>query len=459
MNETFISVVLFGWIPVVLVMFVAMPPRRAVVAAYVAAAMFLPVYRFKTTGNYGKETATSIILLAAVAILDPTRLARFRPSLADLPMIVFLLVPLASSINNGSGAYDGASAMLRQILFWGTPYLMGRLYLTDPPAHREMALALAAGALIYVPLCLYEMKMSPQLHLMLYGYHPHEFVQSIRMEGYRPVVFMDHGLSVALWMVCGSLAALWLWYSGATKRIVFVPIELAAPVILITTVLCRSMGAVMTLVAALAALFAAKALQTRLPLMLLAIVPLVYITDRVAGTGIMEQAYELTKSVSAERASSMKVRLDNERLLVDKALRQPLVGWGNSGEYRVKDEEGNDISVTDGMWAIILGSSGLTGMIAFLGFRIAPSVSVLRKVRASALASADAAGPVVLAMVGLMVMIDSLPNSPMNPVYSLVAGGLVSLSVTLRRGRGVAPPAQPVRPAPEELFGHEHSVQ
>jgi hypothetical protein len=214
MNDV-VSVVLFGWIPAVLAMYAAMPARRAVIVSYVVAAMFLPVYRFQTTGNFGKETATSMIALPAVLLFDASRLFRFRPSLMDVPMLAFCLIPMASSIHNGLGAYDGASAVLRQTLLWGVPYFMGRLYLTDLAAHREAALTLAAGALVYVPLCLLEMKMSPQLHHMLYGFHPHEFVQSMRMEGYRPVVFMDHGLSVALWMACGSLAAAWLWYTGA----------------------------------------------------------------------------------------------------------------------------------------------------------------------------------------------------------------------------------------------------
>ena len=56
------------------------------------------------------------------------------------------------------------------------------------------------GGLIYVPLCLFEVRMSPQLHNMVYGFAQHSFGQTVRGGGWRPMVFMQHGLAVGLFM-------------------------------------------------------------------------------------------------------------------------------------------------------------------------------------------------------------------------------------------------------------------
>ena len=40
------------------------------------------------------------------------------------------------------------------------------------------------------------MLISPQLHFMTYGFYQHEFTQVVRMGGYRPMVFLQHGIAV-----------------------------------------------------------------------------------------------------------------------------------------------------------------------------------------------------------------------------------------------------------------------
>ena len=57
----------------------------------------------------------------------------------DIPVVVWCLVPMASSLTNGLGAYDGASFILQRVLMWGVPYFIGRLYFNDPQSLRELA--------------------------------------------------------------------------------------------------------------------------------------------------------------------------------------------------------------------------------------------------------------------------------------------------------------------------------
>ena len=58
---------------------------------------------------------------------------------------------------------------------------------------------------------LFEVRMSPQLHYWIYGYHASEFAQAMREGGFRPMVFMGHGLPMAFFAMTTAVAAAALW--------------------------------------------------------------------------------------------------------------------------------------------------------------------------------------------------------------------------------------------------------
>ena len=53
--------------------------------------------------------------------------------------------------------------------------------------------------------------MSPQLHTWIYGYFPSIFSQQMRDGGFRPVVFLGHGLLVSFFAMTTTVAAAALW--------------------------------------------------------------------------------------------------------------------------------------------------------------------------------------------------------------------------------------------------------
>ena len=164
-------IALFGWIPFVLALFLVLPARRAILVAYMGAWMFLPMAGVRLTAlpDFGKIMAANLAVLLGVALFDAGRLLTFRPRLIDLPIAAWFICPFFSSLINGLGAYDGASSVFGNVMTWGIPYLIGRLYFSDLPSLRELAIAIFIGGLIYVPFCLWEIRMSPQLHAMIYG--------------------------------------------------------------------------------------------------------------------------------------------------------------------------------------------------------------------------------------------------------------------------------------------------
>ena len=162
-----IPITLFGWIPVVLMIFSLLPPRRAVITAFIFAWLFLPMAGYNVPGlpDYTKRTATSLAVLLGMALFHSNLLFAFRPRWFDLPIVVYCcLCPIASSLSNSLGFYDGCAAALATSVTWGLPYLIGRVYFTRLEHLRELAVGIVVGGLICLPLCWWEMRMSPQLH-------------------------------------------------------------------------------------------------------------------------------------------------------------------------------------------------------------------------------------------------------------------------------------------------------
>ena len=283
-----------------------------------------------------KLKVTSLAVLLGVLVTDLKRLLQFRPSWFDLPMVLWCLSPLPSLIGapppEGKDPFQMIVAQcFGMFLVWGVPFFMGRLYFDSLPRLRDLALLFAASALVYVPFCLYEMRMSPVLHTRIYGFAQHEFQQSIRLGGYRPVVFMQHGLAVGLFMVTGTLIGIVLWWSGATKNLLssrWPRLARYSPYLLlllaVTTILTRSTGALVLGAVGLVALALAAWPRTRLPLLGLCLASALYVGTRSSGSW---SGYSLvpvlTETLGDERAQSFVFRQINEDQLIDKAFEAP----------------------------------------------------------------------------------------------------------------------------------------
>jgi len=430
-----VHIVMFGWIPVVLGIFALLPPRKAVMTSFLAAWLFLPMAEYEIPGlpDYTKMSATCAGVLLGAAVFDLNRLLSFRLRWLDLPMVVWCLTPLASSLSNGLGAYDGITAVIGRVVRWGLPYLVGRLYFSSLIGLRELARGIVIGGLVYVPLCLFEVRMSPQLHRWVYGFHQHVFAQTMRFGGWRPTVFMQHGLMVGMWMTAASMIAVWLWVTGFVRRVWGVPMAYAAAAISVTALLCKSVGALALLVLGLAALFAVKHLRTVVPLVCLLCVPPLYILARAGGMWSADELVSVAGALFGEdRAVSLQCRRENEDLLLEKALRRPLFGWGGWGRNRVYNERGEDITITDGLWIISLGMNGIVGMSALTLTFLAPVWMLLRRLSARQWSLPTAAAIASLSVLLMLYMIDNLFNGMVNPIFTLAAGALTGLIGTYR---------------------------
>jgi len=425
-----VQLVMFGWIPAVLYLFMRFPAQRALIVSFLVAWLFLPEASFALPGlpDYTKISATCYGILLATIIYDVGRFNSFRLSWLDLPMLIWCLCPFASSITNDLGPYDGISAVLGQTVTWGLPYFLGRIYLNNLAGLRELAIGIFTSGLIYIPLCLFEIRFSPQLHRIFYGYHQHDFSQTIRYGGFRPTVFMEHGLMVGAWMMTAALIGVWLWKADVIKQLWGIPIEWLVAALLVTVVLVKATGAWILLALGIVILFVAKWFRNAFLLLLLIATMSFYLYLGVAGNFVADQIVSSMHGVfPEERIQSLEFRFNNEELLSDKARERIMLGWGGWGRSRIYDEWGKDVSVTDSLWIIAFGSSGAIGVISLTASLLLPVIGFLQRYPASLWFNRKVAPAAALVVVLALYMLDCLLNAMINPIYMLACGGIAGV--------------------------------
>ncbi len=453
-----VPLVMFAWLPIVVYLFTRFPARQAVVISFLVGWMFLPQAELPLPGlpDYSKITATCYGILLATFIFDAGRFQTFRFGWLDIPMLIWCLCPFVSSLMNDLGAYDGISAVIDRTATWGTPYFLGRIYLNSLQGMKLLAIGIFVGGLVYVPFCLYEVRMSPQMHRIVYGGFPHaDFSQTVRLGGYRPMVFMQHGLAVGAFMMAATLVGLWLWQTGVIKRVWNISVIWWMAALFLTFVLCRSTGALSLFFIGLGFLLIAKYFRTALPVFLLIGGMAVYLyVNSETETYFSDQLISYLSQIFPEdRIASLEFRFNNEELLVDRAREQLTFGWAGWGRSRLMNPETGQLTIQDSLWVIALGENGIVGLTSLYTAMLLPVAAIFWSRYPARLWTNPKVAPV--AAVGLMVvlyMLDCIMNAMVNPIYILACGGIAGLTMSPERRR------QPVL-NPQLLPAKRHVMQ
>ena len=428
MNHT-AAIAMSGWIPTGLALFYFLPPRRAALWGFLLAWMFLPfaAYRIEGLPDYTKMLATCGVVLLGAALFDFRHLLSMRPRLADLPIVLFCVCPLVSSLVNRLGVHEGLSATFDSVITWGVPYAIGRLYFDSLEGLRSLARGVGTAALAYVPLCLFELVRGPELHHIVYGSYPPFLDQEERFGILRPMVFMNSGLMLAVWMAAGTVILAWLWRSRAISSRWQKWAAWSLPLMVATTVAVRSVNGwlLMTLGLGLLALHSYKASAAYL-IVLTALVPL-YVSLRAGGIWSGEQAIPIVESlIDASKGRSILFRLENENMLIENMQEHTVFGWGRQAAAVTGPQGG--LLIRDSLWIIAFTQFGAAGLAGLIGTLLVPIVVFMRCVPASRWLEASAAPAAALAIVLLLYTLDDLANGMVNPIYMLAAGGLAGLT-------------------------------
>ena len=434
----FVPVMLFGWVPFTIFLFYRLPAHRAVLVAVIGGFLFLPVAGYDLPGipAFDKYAAISLGLILGGRLSGQRRKANFKWKLYDLPMIMWCLSPIPSSLTNQLGWYNGISGIYSNIMMWGIPYLAGRAYFKDDETLRELCIGIVIGGMVYALLCLYEIRMSPRLHQNIYGFFQADWRQHRRYGGWRPIVFMQHGLMVAVWMAACTTISFWMWRDRLLEHIKGIPIRIVVAGLALITLLCKAASGWVAMATGCGMYFICRRYRSYTPLLLLLLLVPLYIGIRATGILTLTDIQTTADSIfDAERTDSLVVRLSQEVLFAERALKRPLFGWGRASRaWPVDQDTGRElIRMWDSLWIIYFSLYGFFGVYTWVvGMLIGPWIVLWRlNKRGKSEETGQATTVPALSVIVIVFMIDSLFNGMVNSVYVLTSGALLSFHVSI----------------------------
>ncbi len=434
---------------IIFVIFRRLPVEKAILWSLVLSYLFLPPppagFDFPLMPVFNKHTIPALIVFTLCFTMHGYKGSIIPESpAARLILAVFIFSPAFTVFTNSEPVFFGEVGIrglgatdmiaLCQLQFIKVmPFLVARQFLTTAESQREIMKVFLTTGLIYSLLMLIEVRMSPQLNIWVYGYFQHIFGQTIRFGGFRPTVFLYHGIWVALFamMVVISAFAIARAETGKTKTRAY----MWGAYMCVVLFLAKSMGAI---------LFA------------LLLVPLILLTGRntqirvAAAIGVLAVAYPALKGadmipadwmleqvtkISEDRAGSLKFRFDNEEILRERAMLKPLFGWGSWGRNHILDPvSGIFLTVTDGRWIIVLGVYGWMGFLAEFCLLALPIFLIWKEATAK---FGSEVTPYVGAISLLLAInvLDMIPNATLTPLTWIFAGALLGYAEQLKKER------------------------
>ncbi|MEL7114014.1 MAG: hypothetical protein AAGP08_00235 [Pseudomonadota bacterium] len=306
-------------------------------------------------------------------------------------------------------------SMVAEPVIMMIPFLFALAFLKGQSAQLEVARAVVILGVFYAVLAGFEARMSPQLNIWVYGYFQHSWVQHLR-DGFRPIVFLSHGLSVGFFLLSVVVMAFGLYRCTKDKsRILYL---FAGLFVFFVLAISRNLGAFMlAAVFVPIALFAPRWVQLRVAV-LTVIFFLVYPAVWQSQILPVDRFMEFVTSISEERAQTLQYRLDNEADMLVRAAERPIFGWGGWDRWRVFDEFGRDTTTADGLWVITLGERGWVGYVCFFLILTLPMFFLVRSVRRKESSHVLPAMSLIMAA-NLLYMI---PNSTLSPIGWMIMG-------------------------------------
>ncbi len=439
---------LFGWPVIVFILFKQLQIQTAIISSILTGYLLLPSrlgLDMPLIPILDKTTIPSLACFFACLFFDKRRKQSARKvAISEKPkanranlvyrsLLFFLFItPFVTVVTNfepiivgptyipGQSFYD-AIGLCGLLLFTILPLLLADKYLATPESHIALLKALCIAALLYSALVLLEVRLSPQLNRWVYGYFPHSFQQHIRNGGYRPIVFLLHGLWVGIFLCKATIASAVLWkeYGKSKNGILYF---YATTYLLIILFLSKNFGAFIIAVFTVffISFFGVKRalIIPALASILLVSYPLLRHHDIVPTRFFVETAAKINE----ERSRSLEYRVDMEDSLLERAMEKPVAGWGLWSRGAVYDPQtGQNLSVSDGIWIITISAFGWMGYLSLFGLLAFPILTLYARRKKT---------PLPIATVGLSLvlaanLIDSIPNAALSPVMYLISGALI----------------------------------
>jgi hypothetical protein len=442
MPNAFAYLVFFGWPVVVLWLLFSYPAKKAIFIAITLGVLLLPTaftIDLPLLPPLDKETITGLSIAVFLFLLRK-KFRIFQPGLVTKLYIAYFIglvitvelnaMPIitAKKYLPGLTHYDAFSLMVRIILNT-MPFYLGRYFSTSVKDTEGFFKIVVIMALIYSIPMLYELKMSPQLHYMFYGIQPAQFLQQVRESGYRPMVFIGHGLALAFWFSTAVIAA-GVLFKNKIRTTLTSPFATLC-YLLVILFLCKTWSAIAYVIFGLLFIFKLKPnTQVKWSLIIASLV-ILYPVAKVADVFPEREIVSMISQYSSERAQSIQFRFQNEDAMLEHAMKKPSFGWGEWGRNRVYSiEDGRDLTIVDGRWIGELGVNGWFGFLLSYAILLTPLYYAQKAVHYIK----DPKDQVYFASLAVILaigVVDSIPNTGMGPMHLFFSGILLAQSELL----------------------------
>ena len=444
MPNFFAYLVFFSWPLVVLWLLFRYPTKKAIFVAIASATLILPAaldIDLPLLPPLDKNSITGISLIIFLFLLRK-KFRFFQPGLFTTLLVAYFIAifvtnelnasPIITPVNYVQGLtyYDALSDVIRFILYT-TPMFLGRYFSTDLHDTEVFFKSLVFMALIYTLPMLYEVRMSPLLHYHIYGYSPSSFFQQMRDDGFRPLVFVGHGLGLAFWLSICILAAVALLKNKL--RFTIASPKVIVGYLFVVLIFCKTWSALAYAIVGFIAIYklspSKQVKWSFLIASLIFIYPMLKTTQLIPEKDIISAIH----SYSPGHAESLNFRLQNENNLLARALEKPFFGWGGWGRSAIySDYDGKGLSVTDGAWIIQIGLYGWIGFILYYSILILP-LYYAKKTFKYIEKPSDQVYFASLSVILAICIVDSIPNTGMGPVHLFFAGALLGQAEFLKK--------------------------
>ena len=323
----------------------------------------------------------------------------------------------------GLGLRDLFSVIVGKYLLL-LPFVLGMQLIKTSDDQIQLFKLIVFAGLLYSILILFEIRMSPQLHKWIYGFFPHTWGQQVRYGGFRPVVFLGHGLWVSMFIVIVIGAAIPL--SKLKIKLSKPPNIAVIAYLILLLILSKGFGSLILGLVLLFAIWLLKPRMINLTAVAIAILSITYPFLCLFDLFPHQLVIDNINGLNPAQAGSLQFRFNHEIALLDKATERFLFGWGAWGRNRLDD------SIVDGYWIGLVGSYGIVGFLAIFSLMfvaIFKSGLMIKNLSAEK----DKFLLVSLSLMVSLIMIDQVPNHSENSFYWFLTGSLVGRCYCISR--------------------------
>ena len=308
------------------------------------------------------------------------------------------------------------------------PFILGIQLIKTTDDQVQLFKLIVVAGLLYSVLILFEIRMSPQLHKWIYGFFPHTWGQQVRYGGFRPVVFLGHGLWVSMFTVIVIGAAVTL--SKLKMKLNRPPNAVVIAYLVLLLILSKGFGSMILGAILLLIIGFFKPRVIFLLSIVIGLLSVAYPFLCLIDIFPHQLVIENIESINPAQAGSLQFRFNHEIALLERATDRFLFGWGAWGRNRLGD------SVVDGYWIGLIGMYGVVGFISIFGLMFI----AIWKTRLSLNYLQGMQDKFSLASLSLMVsliMVDQIPNHSENPFFWFLTGALIGRHLYILKSRSI----------------------